>query len=90
MKLSQACLMLSYLSFSFRCFISTAYKIDAQDLRSEFRTVPVHVQTTKADKTGLEALYRRTVEPLSDSERVEKEVSREENEVRTPWLSGFH
>ncbi|KAJ8907077.1 hypothetical protein NDN08_003559 [Rhodosorus marinus] len=64
-----------------KCFISTAYKIDAQDLRSEFRTVPVHVQATKADKTGLEALFRRTVEPLPESERVEKEVSREENEI---------
>lgn len=44
--------------FDVQAFVSTAYKIGDRALSSEFRSIPVQTRPDKADKVGLDVLYK--------------------------------
>lgn len=44
--------------FDVQAFVSTAYKIRERALSSEFRSIPVQVRSDKADKVGLDVLFK--------------------------------
>lgn len=44
--------------FNFKAFVSTAYQIEETALDSEFRPIPAVIKPTKAEKVGLDVLFR--------------------------------